>query len=124
MPKETNKKQSKDTNKKHRMKDFKAELKKVVWPTPKQLANNTMAVISIVLLIAVIVFALDFTFETINTYGIERLKTVVENNNSTTENNTVDTSAGENATTENTETTGEENTAANEEAVTTNTVNE
>ena len=40
MPKEANKKQSKD--KKHFMKDFKAELKRVIWPTPKQLLNNTV----------------------------------------------------------------------------------
>ena len=26
-------------NKKHFFKDFKAELKKVIWPTPKQLIN-------------------------------------------------------------------------------------
>ena len=43
MPKEANKKQSKET--KHFFKDFKAELKRVIWPTPKQLLNNTVAVI-------------------------------------------------------------------------------
>ena len=44
-------------NKKHFFKDFKAELKKVIWPTPKQIVNNTVAVITIVLITAVIVFA-------------------------------------------------------------------
>ena len=48
--------------KKHFFKDFKAELKKVIWPTPKQLANNTTAVVAIVLLTAIIVFALDVVF--------------------------------------------------------------
>ena len=76
MPKEVNKKQNKE--KKHFMKDFKAELKRVIWPTPKQLLNNTVAVITIVLIIAVIVFALDFAFEKMNEYGIEKLKSVVD----------------------------------------------
>ena len=37
--------------KKHFFKDFKAELKKVIWPTPKQLVNNTIAVVVIVVVI-------------------------------------------------------------------------
>jgi len=37
-------------NKKSFWKSFKAELKKVTWPTPKQLANNTSAVIAIVVI--------------------------------------------------------------------------
>ena len=40
--------------KKHFFKDFKAELKKVIWPTPKQLTNNTMAVVVIVVIVAII----------------------------------------------------------------------
>lgn len=90
MPKETNKKQGKEKqskDKKHFMKDFKAELKRVIWPTPKQLLNNTIAVITIVLITAVIVFVLDFTFEKMNEYGIEKLKSVVETKN-TIENET------------------------------------
>ena len=31
--------------KKNFLKDFKAELKRVIWPTPKQLLNNTTAVV-------------------------------------------------------------------------------
>ena len=84
MPNETNKKQNKDKqskDKKHFMKDFKAELKRVIWPTPKQLLNNTIAVITIVLITAVIVFVLDFAFEKMNEYGIEKLKSVVETSN-------------------------------------------
>ena len=61
------------------MKSFKAELKKVIWPTPKQLFNNTVAVLAIVLITAVIVFVLDFTFESINKYGVNRIKEVVTN---------------------------------------------
>ena len=39
----TNKKEN-TKNKKSFSKDFKAELKKVVWPTPKQLFNNRFGV--------------------------------------------------------------------------------
>ena len=73
------KKAKKDTKtKKHFFKDFKAELKKVIWPTPKQLANNTFAVI---LIIAVVVFVLDFAFENINANGINKIKQIVESQN-------------------------------------------
>ena len=48
---------------KHFFKDFKAELKKVIWPTPKQLVNNTTAVVTIVLITAAIVFVLDLGFD-------------------------------------------------------------
>ena len=79
MPKEANKKQNRD--KKHFMKDFKAELKRVIWPTPKQLLNNTVAVITVVLITAAIVFVLDFVFESMNTYGIDKLKSIVDTTN-------------------------------------------
>lgn len=78
MPKDNKNKKEK----KHFFKDFKAELKKVIWPTPKQLINNTVAVITIVLIIAIIVFVLDFTFEKLNTYGINKLKSSIESTNS------------------------------------------
>ena len=66
--------------KKHFFKDFKAELKKVIWPTPKQVLNNTTAVIVIVLLTAAIVFVLDLAFETLTTHGVNRLKSVIGRN--------------------------------------------
>ena len=68
-------------------KDFKAELKKVIWPTPKQLVNNTVAVITIVLITAAIVFVLDFVFERMNTYGINKIKEAVESRNEVIEGN-------------------------------------
>jgi preprotein translocase subunit SecE len=64
------------------MKSFKAELKKVSWPTPKQLFNNTVAVLAIVLITSVIVFVLDFAFESMNKYGINKVKQVVTNSSS------------------------------------------
>ena len=97
MAKET--KTNKDLkNKKHFFKDFKAELKKVIWPTPKQVVNNTIAVIVIVLITAAIVFVLDVVFDLFNEVGINKLKSniqqkvVVENTIDTTETNTDTTS--------------------------------
>lgn len=79
------------------IKNFKAELKKVTWPTPKQLFNSTVAVLAIVLVTAVIVFVLDLTFESMNKYGINKIKEVVSNstaneieeNNEVSENNEI-----------------------------------
>ena len=80
MPKEKKNKKEK----KSFFKDFKAELKKVIWPTHKQLVNNTVAVITIVLITAIIVFVLDFTFEKLNTYGVNNLKKIVKSENEVT----------------------------------------
>ena len=75
-------------NKRHFWKDFKAELKKVVWPTPKQLVNSTVAVITIVLVTALIVFVLDLGFEAIKTHGIDKLQSSLQSKNSNTAENT------------------------------------
>ena len=83
-----NKKSKKEEkNKRHFFKDFKAELKRVVWPTPKQLLNSTVAVIVIVLVVGIIVFALDMGFELLNKYGINKLQATLQG----TYSNTVDT---------------------------------
>ena len=105
-----NKKESK--NKKSFFKDFKAELKKVIWPTPKQLVNNTIAVVVIVVVTAAIVFVLDVVFDLFSKYGINNLKshirgtdTVVieeeQNNNETELNVEIINDAQENETVEN-----------------------
>ena len=118
MAKET--KSNKDLkNKKHFFKDFKAELKKVIWPTPKQVVNNTIAVVVIVLITAAIVFVLDLTFETLNKHGVNKIKEVVSANNTvtadnttsnqTTENTNNETSAEDSQNTENTDNNVEEN---------------
>lgn len=96
MAKETTKKDNK--NKRHFWKDFKAELKKVIWPTPKQLLKNTVAVIFIVIVTAVVVFVLDVAFDALNTLGINKLKSAVKN--SVVIENTVIDEATENETTE------------------------
>ncbi len=83
--KENNGKESK--NKKSFFKGLKAELKKVVWPTPKQLLNSTIAVITIVLITTVIVFVLDLAFESVNKYGVDKIKesiqTITDEDNTT-----------------------------------------
>lgn len=99
-------------NKRSFMKDFKAELKKVVWPTPKQLVNNTVAVITIVLLTAVIVFALDFVFEKINSHGINKIKEAITSLDVTDDDSAENTTTDDN-TTENSSNTTESDTEAN-----------
>lgn len=116
-----NKKEKNNKDKKSFFKSFKGELKKVSWPTPKQLVNNTVAVIIIVVVIAVIVFVLDLAFDAVNKYGIDKIKESVvstseENASENTENtegeekteNAENTEAsGKTSTEENTETAGE-----------------
>ena len=133
--KEAKTKKENSKNKKSFFKDFKAELKKVNWLTPKQLLNNTVAVITIVIITAVIVFILDVVFETINKHGIDKIKEVIvtdnttsnetetnsteENTNSdttveeTTEENTNTETSVENTTEQTTETSNEQNTTEN-----------
>lgn len=78
MPNNAKKKVKDAKEQKHFFKDVKAELKKVIWPTPKQLLNNTVAVIVIVIIVGIIVFALDVCFEKINALGVEGLKVIVQ----------------------------------------------
>lgn len=79
------------------IKSFKAELKKVIWPTPKQLFNNTIAVLAIVLITTLIVFVLDFAFNSMNKYGIDKIKEVVSNSTSENTTNSNETSSEENS---------------------------
>ena len=97
--KKDGKNKSSEKNKRHFFKDFKAELKRVIWPTPKQLINNTLAVIVMVLITAVIVFVLDFAFEKLNTYGINNLKNYVDSSN-TNSTNEISNEASNNTTNE------------------------
>lgn len=81
MSKDTKKEKSEKNTKKEQKSNFtknlKVELKKVTWPTRKELVSSTATVLFITILIAVIVFVLDFAFEKANTYGIQKLKSVV-----------------------------------------------
>lgn len=44
------------------MKATKSEFKKVVWPTKKQLINNTAIVIAALVVVGLIIFGLDTAF--------------------------------------------------------------
>ena len=81
-------------NKKHFFKDFKAELKKVIWPTPKQIVNNTIAVITIVIIAAFIVFVLDFVFNIFNDKVINQFKLNIKNKTAVEQ--TIEVSTSEN----------------------------
>ena len=65
------------------LKESKAELKKVNWPKPRRLVNDTATVIGIVLIVAVIVFILDFAFLKLNEDVILKAQENIKNNNNT-----------------------------------------
>jgi len=41
------------------LREMRSELKKVVWPTPKQIVNNTLVSLSVMVAAAVLIWALD-----------------------------------------------------------------
>ena len=92
-------KKEKNKQKRHYFKDMKAELKKVIWPTAKQTANNTVAVIAFTLAIALIVFVLDVVFDFANKNGVvalqEKVKSSYSASNTTEETNTENTTSEE-----------------------------
>ena len=112
---ENKKSKKEEKNKRHFFKDFKAELKRVVWPTPKQLLNSTIAVITIVLVIGVTVFVLDMGFELLNKQNAKLQSSLQEkyniNTNTTSEHDHnhdhADDASSESNVTENTTNTAE-----------------
>ena len=84
---------NKETKTKNFGKELKSELKKVSWPTFKQLINKTTAVSTIVLIVSAIVFVLDVCFESLNDFGIGKLKALVSSNVEETQNNVEDEKA-------------------------------
>ncbi len=105
------------------MKSFKAELKKVIWPTKKQLVNNTVVVVALVLATTAIVLILDLAFEALNTYGINKVKQAVqdsisakaeENKEDTAGENNQETETGSEQNNQETNTSSEENSQATE----------
>ena len=49
------------------LKDTKAELKKVVWPTKKQIINNTVWVLVLVVIVSAVVLGIDLVLEMADT---------------------------------------------------------
>jgi len=39
--------------------EMRSELKKVIWPTPKQIVNNTLVALSVMVAAAIVVWAID-----------------------------------------------------------------
>ena len=68
-PAKPEKKEKKKGRVKEAWRGFKSEAKKVVWPSWKQVLKNTGIVVVVVLICAVMIGALDFTFRT----GIDAL---------------------------------------------------
>ena len=96
-------------------KESRAELKKVVWPTPRQLVNSTVAVITIVLVTALIVFVLDLGFEAVKTHGIDKLQASLQSNNTVEDSTASDETdeASSESTTENEEEANSASTSTN-----------
>lgn len=59
---EKEKKEKKKGRIKEAWRGFKSEVKKIVWPSWKQVLKNTFVVLVIVLICAVIIAALDYAF--------------------------------------------------------------
>ena len=69
MPEEKNEQPSSKTPAKKKVKgknrfakwfrEMRSELKKVVWPTPKQIVNNTLISLAVMAVSAVVIWALD-----------------------------------------------------------------
>ena len=103
-----------ESNSKKWFKDFRAELKKIIWPTKKQLWENVAVVVSMVVIVSLIIFLLDLGFKALNQLevkGAESLKNKV----SVSENVADEKEASENTTEESSENETEENTATEEE---------
>lgn len=71
------------------MEGLQSRIKKVKWPTAKELFNSTAAVLAIVFIVAAIVIILDLAFESLNRLevnGIEKLQNsiVIEENSDNT----------------------------------------
>jgi len=62
-------------------KDVRGEMKKVVWPTYKQLQKNTIIVLISIVLIGIFIWALDLGFQT----GLSKFNEASTQNNTTTQ---------------------------------------
>ena len=49
------------------LRELRSELKKVVWPTPKQVLKNALIVVACVLVVGVFIWVFDFVAETLIT---------------------------------------------------------
>ncbi len=56
------------------LKSTKGEFKKIVWPSRKEVAKNTGVVIGFVIVLAILVFVLDFIFGGLFSWVVNLLK--------------------------------------------------
>lgn len=96
--KKVSKKEAKEKNRFG--KEFKAEIKKIVWPSRKELFANSVVVIGSVLIVSVIIFLLDLGFNELTNLEIKAIsgnkdnttvENVVDENNETVDANSVET---------------------------------
>jgi preprotein translocase subunit SecE len=114
-----NKEDIKARESKHWFKDFKAELKKIAWPTRHELFENTVVVITMVIIVSVIIFLLDLGFKALSDAeikGIDKVKNQITASNTTNE---TSNEASESNETSNEENSSSENTEGGVTAVTT-----
>lgn len=93
-------KKSDEKNKKSWFKGFKAELKKVIWPSKKELFDNTTVVIIVVAIVSVLIFVLDLIFGALTKFEVKQIEKIKnETTNSIVENQVEDnqTTEGENS---------------------------
>lgn len=103
--------------KKNFLKGMKSELKKVIWPTTKQLTNSTIAVITLVLIVALLVSVLNFVFRTLHDKGISKLKEAIYKDSETINTEVIDNSEVENEGNAVTNETQEQNSVENSEEI-------
>ncbi|MFV0412875.1 MAG: preprotein translocase subunit SecE [Oscillospiraceae bacterium] len=56
--------------------DTKGELKRVVWPTRKQVRNNLIVVLVFCVCMALLIFALDYAFSWLMKFALETAETI------------------------------------------------
>lgn len=102
-----------DSNQKKWFKDFRAELKKIIWPSKKQLWENTAVVISMVVIVSVIIFLLDLGFKALNELEVKGAESL-KNKISTSQNSTNELSNDVNSVETNSTETSENGEVANQ----------
>ncbi len=54
------------------LKEVKSEIKKVIWPTRKQVSNNTVVVIISIIVVGIVIWVLDIGFGGLVNFLIKR----------------------------------------------------
>lgn len=92
-------KKADDKGKKNWFKGFKAELKKVIWPSKKDLFENTAVVIIVVAIVSILIFALDFIFSALTEFEVKQLEKIKNDTTNSIVENAIDENIVDNTTT-------------------------